>query len=84
MATLLLLRSPASTGLRDTRQRQDHSPGGRVQAERLLCPSWEGDILSPLFCSELEQVELVVLYYFKTFSAFKELGPLLVEVDFER
>ena len=35
----------------------------------------------PLFCSELEQVELVVLYYFKTFSAFEELGPLLVEVD---
>lgn len=71
-------RSP--TGLRDARSDRTTTRVAVSRQKDFFVPPGKG-IFFPSVCSELEQVELVVLYYFKTFSTFEELGPLLVEVD---
>lgn len=63
-------------------RRAGPQPGGRVQAEGFFVPPGKG-IFFPLCSAVVEQVELVVLYYFKTFRHLKKFGPLLIEVGLE-
>lgn len=41
----LCVRKPVSSWLHEAGHRRDHGSRGRVQAERPLCPSWEGHVL---------------------------------------